>query len=145
VLSGHHVSDETDKSQARAFGTTMRFVGWACVVGIACVIIEMVTVLPYLPEHWWIPPDQLRLSPGQFDLRGMGYMHPGLLGWFGQWGYLASFAWMPLAVWRARQVTRRGTGLTGQERVLLAVVPTLFLITQALLRLTPLKYEYPLV
>jgi hypothetical protein len=139
------VSDETGKASGRALGRGMGLVGWVCVVGITCVIIEMVTVLPYLPEAWWTPPEELRLAPGQFDLRGMGVMHPGLLGWLGTWGHLAAFVWIPLALWRTHQAARRGVQLGPEERVLLALVPTLFLVAEALLRLTPLKYEYPLV
>jgi hypothetical protein len=139
------VSDEVGKPTGHALGRGMRLLGWACVVGIACVIIEMLTVLPYLPEIWWTPPEQVRLPPGQVDLRGMGVMHPGLLGWLGTWGHLAAFVWIPLALWRAYQTVRRGTPLESEERVLLALVPTLFVLAEALLRLTPLKYEYPLV
>jgi hypothetical protein len=114
----------------------MRLVGWACVVGIACVIIEMLTVLPYLPEVWWTPPEQLRLALlGRFDPRGMGVMHPGLLGWLGIWGHLAAFVWIPLALWRAYQAVRRGVTLESEERVLLALAPILFLLAEALLRL----------
>jgi hypothetical protein len=145
VLSGQQLSDETGKPTGRALGRGMRLVGWACVVGIACVIIEMVTVLPHLAEAWWTPPEQLPLAPAQFDLRGMGVMHPGPLGWLGRWGYLAAFVWIPLAVWRAHQAGRRGATLGSEERVLLALVPTLLVVAQALLRLTPLKYEYPLI
>jgi hypothetical protein len=123
----------------------MRVIGWLCVVGIAAVIVEMVMVLPYLPESWWTPPEQLRLPPGHFDLRGAGVMHPGLIGWFGAWGYLASWVWLPLAGWRAIQAARGGQASSSEERVLLALVSTLLVVLQALLRLTPLKYEYPLV
>jgi hypothetical protein len=75
----------------------------------------------------------------------MGVMHLGLVGWLGAWGYLAAIVWIPLAVWRARQARRRGLHLGSHARVLLVLVPTLFLVVQALLRLTPLKYDYPLV
>ena len=126
-------------------GRGMRLAGWVCVVGIACVIIEMLTVLPYMPDAWWTPPALLGLREGQFDLRGIGVMHPGLLGWLGGWGYLLAFAWFPLAIWRSIRGSRRGTALRSEERILLVLVPTLFLAAQALLRLTPLKYEYPLI
>jgi hypothetical protein len=123
----------------------MRFAGWVCAVGIACVVLEMAAILPYLREELWTPPDQLQLRPGQFDIRNMGVMHFGLLGWFGAWGYMASIVWIPLAAWRGYRARQRGAVFLPEERVLLALVPTLFLIAQALLRLTPLKYEYPLV
>ena len=126
-------------------GRGMRLAGWVCVVGIASVIIEMVTVLPYIPEAWWTPPALLGLREGQFHLRGVGVMHPGLLGWLGGWGYLLAFAWIPMAIWRSTRARRRGVALRSDERILLALVPTLFLAAQGLLRLTPLKYEYPLI
>lgn len=145
VLSGHDVSKETSRAEGVAFGRPMRIVGWLCVIGTACVIIEMVTVLPYMQDEWRRPPGELQLPPGQFDFRGMGIMHPGLLGWFGAWGYLAAFPWIPIAVWRAYRARRRAIPIESQARVLLVLVPTLFLLAQALLRLTVLKYEYPLI
>jgi hypothetical protein len=72
-------------------------------------------------------------------------MHFGLLGWVGAWGYMAAFIWMPLAVWRAIRAKRNGVGLQSDERVVLVLVVALFLAVQLLLRLTPLKYEYPLI
>ena len=126
-------------------GRGMRIAGWVCVTGTACVIIEMVTVLPYLPEAWWTPPALLALREGQFDVRGLGVMHPGLLGWVGAWGYLLAFAWIPIAIWRCTHAWRRGLALRADERILLVLVLALFLAAQGLLRLTPLKYEYPLI
>jgi hypothetical protein len=75
----------------------------------------------------------------------MGIMHLGLLGWLGAWGYLAAFAWIPLAIWRVHKLRRQGLRLGSHARVLLVLVPTLFLVAQALLRLTVLKHEYPLI
>jgi len=42
------VIDRTSNASPRALGRRMRIAGWLCVAGIACVIIEMATVLPYL-------------------------------------------------------------------------------------------------
>ena len=128
-----------------AFSGVMCLAGWLCAIGIACVIIEMVTLLPYLENEYEAQPAQSDLGQGQVDLRGMGIMHPGPLGWLGGWGYLASLAWMPLAAWQAFRAKRQGIALGLHAGVLLVLVPTLFLAAQALLRLTPLKYEYPLV
>jgi hypothetical protein len=125
-------------------GRRLRILGWICVVGIAFVIIEMAAALPSMPELWWTPPEKAQLPPGQFDLRMM-YMHPGLLGWVGGWGYLAAFGWIPLAVWRAIRARRTGVRFRSDERVMLLLVPTLFAVVQGLLRLTPLKYGYPLI
>jgi hypothetical protein len=123
----------------------MRIAGWLCAAGIACVIIEMATVLPYLAEEYSRPSQNAPLPPGQFDLPGLGVMHPGLLGWVGAWGYMAAFIWMPLAVWRAIRARRSGVRLQWDDRVVLVLVVALFLAVQLLLRLTPLRYEYPLV
>jgi hypothetical protein len=131
-----------EKATGDAFGRAMHFVGWVCVIGIAFVIVEMVTVLPYLQDE---RARTASLKEGQCDLRGMGVMDLGPLGWIGTWGYVTAFAWIPLAIWRASQAGRRGLHLGRQARVLLVLVPTLFLVVQALLRLTPLRYGYPLV
>jgi hypothetical protein len=125
-------------------GRTLRILGWVCVVGIALVILDMSTSLPQMPELWWTPPEEVNLPPGQFDLRVM-VIHPGLLGWFGMWGYLAAIAWIPLALWRVVRASRSGVPFRSDERVILVLVPTLFAIVQGLLRLTPLKYGYPLI
>ena len=123
----------------------MRVIGWLCVAGIAAVIVEMTMVMPYLPASWWVPPEQTSLPPGHVDLRGFGVMHPALLGWVGAWGYMASWVWLPVAGWRAMRAKSRGQACSSSERVLLVLVPTLLVVLQALLRLTPLKYGYPLV
>ena len=114
------MSDEANNMPG-VLGRGMRVAGWLCVAGIACVIIEMVTILPYMPEAWWTPPELLGLREGQVDLRGVGVMHPGLLGWLGGWGYLLAFAWFPAAVWRSTQARRRGMVLRSDERVLLVL------------------------
>ena len=133
---------QTTDATARVLSRRMRIAGWVCAAGIACVIIEMAMVLPYMLEEWSTPPEQVELAPGQFDLRGLGVMHPGLLGWLGAWGYMATFIWIPLATWRGIQAKRRGVPSRSHERVVFVLVIALFLVAQALLRLTPLKYEY---
>jgi hypothetical protein len=122
----------------------MRLVGWLCVIGIAGVIVELVTILPYMQDEWSARAAQPILGPGHFDLR-MGIISPGPIGWLGMWGYLAAVVWMPLAAWRAFQAKRQGIPLGTSARILLALVPALFLVVQALLRFTPLGEEYPLV
>jgi len=121
-------------------GPAMRLAGWLSVLGMAMVIVEMATTLPYMPESWWLPPEGVPLPPGAFDLRLME-IHPGLLGWLGAWGYLASWVWLPVAVWRLSHSERF---TSPQDRALLILVPLLVLAIQGLLRLTPLKYGYPL-
>ncbi len=127
----------------RVLGRVARAVGWWCVVGLALLIVDMASNLPTIPDEWWLPPEQVQLPPGGFDLRVM-IMCPGPVGWLGSWGYMTSWLWLPYAIWRAVHASRAGVGLARGERVLLAVVPLLILVVQLLLRGTPLKYGYPL-
>jgi hypothetical protein len=91
-----------------------------------------------------LPPEQVHLAPGEFDFR-IVIICPGLTGWFGAWGYMASWLWLPYAARRAVRASRAGTLLAAGDRVLLAAVPLLIVVVQLLLRGTPLKYGYPLV
>jgi hypothetical protein len=125
-------------------GRGLRVTGWLCAASIACVIIELVTVLPYMQQVWSTPPGQLS-APDLFDLRSMAIMDPGILGWIGSWGYYGSYAWILVAGWRAYQSRRMGCPFGTEVRILLLLVPTLLLVTQGLLRLTVLRYGYPLV
>jgi len=127
----------------RALGKALSVIGWLCVVLVPLVILDMVDSLAYMPEAWWRPAEGTPLSLGQFDLRMM-VICPGFRGWLGGWGYLISLVWMPIAAWRAWRARRAGIGFVPQERILLLLIPTLFLAVQCLLRLTPLGYAYPL-
>ena len=138
------MNDPAPHTTDGVLGRRLRILGWVCVVGIALVIIEMAASLPHMPELWWTPPEEVHLPPGQFDLREM-FMHPGLLGWVGGWGYLAAFGWIPLALLRAMRAIRNRIPFRSDERMLIVLVPTLFAVVQGLLRLTPLKYGYPLI
>ncbi len=131
--------------QTRILGRVATGIGVFCVVGLTLVIVDMAQTLAFLPEHWWRPPDDQAMSPFQFDLRHMGVICPGPIGWLGAWGYLISWLWLPFATWRAIRGSRSGVRLRPRERVLLTVVPLQILAVQLLLRATPLKYAYPLV
>jgi hypothetical protein len=144
VFYRQSVTETPTDRRSRAIGRPGRLIGWFCAAGIALVIIEMVSILPWLPDCWWISPGERVLRPGEIDLR-YGVMHPGLMGWLGAWGYLASWIWFPVSLWRALRAQRRGIPLQSEERVLLALVPSLFCVAEAILRLTPLRYAYPLV
>jgi len=119
----------------------MTLAGWACLAGVALVIIELMSLLPYLPEHWWRAGEPVRAIPGgiEIDLRTMNVDFSGI-GWLGSWGYMGSFLWIPLAFFRAVEARRRGEVGTRAQRVLLALQCTLLLATLALVRLTPLHY-----
>jgi hypothetical protein len=118
--------------------------GLIAAVLIPLAIVDMVESLPLMPEAWWRPPDEAGLAPGQFDLRMM-IICPGPRGWLGTWGYLISLVWVPIAAYQTWRGLRAGLVLSPVERILLVLVPTLIVIVQLLLRLTPLGYAYPLV
>ena len=119
----------------------MTLAGWACLIGIALIVKELVSLLPYLPEHWWRAADPIRPIPGgiEIDLRTMFVDFSGI-GWLGGWGYVASFVWVPVAVLRAIQARRRGDAGTRGQRILLASQCSVLLATLALVHLTPLHY-----
>jgi hypothetical protein len=128
----------------RVFGRALVIVGWLCVLAIPLAIVEMVESLRGMPEAWWRPPaDGTAMSSWQFDLRMM-VICPGPLGWLGGWGYLISLAWLPIAALHAWRRRSAGVPFGFHERVLLTVVPILIVVVQLLLRLTPLRYAYPL-
>ena len=132
-------------AETRVLSRRTQLIGWLCAIGIALLFLELAASLPYMPAEWWQPARDL--GPNRFSLREM-ISDPGLLGWIGGWGYLASFLWMPWAFWKAGMAYRRAVPFHPAERVLLALVPTLFGALQALVRLTPLRYagyQYPLL
>ncbi len=127
----------------RILGRASVILGWFCVLAMPLAIVDMVKSLPEM-ETWWHPPaDGAAMSTGQFDLRMM-VICPGPLGWLGGWGYLASLAWLPFAGWQAWRGRRAGIPFEFHERVLVTVIPVLVVVVQLLLRLTPLRYAYPL-
>ncbi len=131
--------------QGRVLSRRAQVIGWLCAIGIALLFFELAQSLPYMPADWWQP--ERDLGPGRFDLRIM-VSDPGLIGWVGGWGYLASFLWTPWAFWKAGAAYRRSIPFHASERVILALVPTLFVGLQAFVRLTPLRYagyQYPLL
>jgi hypothetical protein len=128
----------------RAFGGAVTILGFVCALLVPLAIVDMATQLPFMPEEWWQPLGEVARPPGQFDLRTM-VICPGLVGWLGGWGYLLSIVWIPLAGFRAWRASRSGPVLRSHERVLLALVPTLIIVVELILHLTPLKYGYPLL
>ena len=132
------------KQESNVLGPVARVVGWWCVVSLALLIVDMAMNLPGLPADWWLPPEQAHLAPGGFNLRLM-IICPGLSGWLGLWGYMASWLWLPYAAWRAVRDFRGGRSFPTRDRVLLAAVPLLIVVVQLLLRAPPLQYGYPLV
>jgi hypothetical protein len=121
----------------------MIVVGVLCILGMAGVIVEMTSALEWLPPGWWLPEDRPR-PPGTFEFRE-AWIHPGLFGWLGGWGYLASWIWLPLVAWQLLRAKRRGLALRPVDRVLPIVVALQIVAVQCLLRLTPLRYGYPLI
>jgi hypothetical protein len=144
VFDGDRVNEDAPSTKAEAFSPKLQLMGWLCVPGIGCLLVEMMTQLPYMPEAWWAPAGQTPLPPGKFDLR-WAFIDPGLLGWLGGWAYLAAWIWVPVAIWRSVRANRSGIALRPLERVLLLLVPAPLALVQGLLRLTPLKYGYPLI
>jgi hypothetical protein len=126
-----------------SLGLTMTIVGWLCVIGIVLLAVDMVETLPFMPEPWWRSTADVPLTAAQFDLRMM-IICPGIVGWLGAWAYLGAFVWIPLAAWRVVRGGRVGISPTRGDRVLLALVPTLVVGVECLLRLTPLHYGYPI-
>ncbi len=123
------------------WGGTMTIAGCVCLVGVAIIINELVTLLPYLPEHWWRPGESVRSIPGgiEIDLRTMNVDFAGV-GWLGSWGYMPSFLWIPVALFFAIQARRRGEAGTRIQHILLASNCILLLATLALVHFTPLHY-----
>jgi hypothetical protein len=119
----------------------MRIVGWLCLVGVALVIYDLVTFLPWLPEHWWHPEQPPRVVGHgmQFDLRTMIVDFFGL-GWIGSWGYIASFVWIPVAVSRFIRSRQQGRAALPSERIILVALCLLLVAVSLLVHLTPLHY-----
>jgi hypothetical protein len=128
--------------QHGAFGRGVLILNWICASLLPLVIVEMAMQLRHLPEEWWRPEGSL--PAGQFDLRMM-IICPGPVGWLGGWGYLLTLVWVPLAGYRAWRAIRDGVPFQRRERVLLVLIPTLVVVIELILHLTPLKYGYPLL
>ncbi len=126
-----------------ALGKPATILGCVCVVLLPLVILDMAMQLPYMPEQWWQPASEVTLAAGHFDLRTM-VICPGPVGWLGGWGYIFSLIWIPLAGYRTWRAMRIGTPLQPLERILLATIPTLVIVIELGLHLTPLRYGYPL-
>ena len=132
------------KAATAALGRKARRLGWFCVFGMTLLITDLLANLPYMPAEWWLPPDEVQLPPGHFDLRMM-IICPGPTGWLGTWGYLGAWLWLPYAAWRTFRSLRVGAVMRPHERVLIAVAAVLVVAIQFLLRGTPLRYAYPLI
>lgn len=141
MLKGHEGMTGERKA---VLGRAARVLGCLVAILMPLVIVDMAQSLPLMPEAWWHPPAEGALAPGQFDLRMM-VICPGPLGWLGTWGYLISLLWVPIAAYQTWRGLRAGLVLMPLERILLVLVPTLIVVVQLLLRLTPLRYAYPLV
>jgi hypothetical protein len=118
----------------------MRLAGWLCLLGVTVVVLELVLFLPHLPARWWHPvqPPFMRGEGMEFDVRAM-YVDFGL-AWFGSWGYVASFIWLPLALLRVYRGSATGRSPSRGERVILMALPALLVAASALVHLTPLRY-----
>jgi hypothetical protein len=127
-----------------AFGKPTTILGYVCAALLPLSILDMAVQLSYMPEEWWTPIGGVPLPPGHFDLRMM-VICPGPVGWVGMWGYLLSWVWIPLASYRAWRAARAGTPFRPVERILLVLIPTLIIVIELVLHLTPLKYGYPLL
>jgi len=113
----------------------MIIVGWLCGLGIALVLVDVATILPYLrPEDWNPPPPK----PNEFVLDTM-IIHCSLVGWVGAWGYIAALLWWPLAAWRFIAGFRSGVHPTVREWAVFGAVPLLATALQLLVWLTPLR------
>jgi hypothetical protein len=123
------------------WGRKMQVVGWLCVVGVALVIFDLVSLLPHLPEAWWHPEQPPRLDQRggmTFDLRTMSVDFG--LAWLGDWGYLAALIWIPTAVARAVRARPLGLTSTPAERILFVTLCVLMTAASLLVHLTPLRY-----
>ncbi len=128
--------------QHSAFGKAVFILGCTCAALLPLAILDMAMQLPYMPEAWWQPEGKVQL-PGQFDLRTT-IICPGPIGWLGGWGYLLTLVWIPLAAYRVWHASRGGVPFRRSERVLLALIPTLVVVIELMVHLTPLRYGYPL-
>jgi len=126
-----------------AFGRTHLILGWVCAALLPLVIIEMALQLLNMPAGWSRPAALEPPSPGRFDLR-MVVICLSPIGWLGGWGYLLTVVWVPLAAYRAWGAIRGGVSFARQERLLLALVPSLVAVIELIHHLTPLRYGYPL-
>jgi hypothetical protein len=119
----------------------MQVVGWLCILGVSLVILDLVRLLPLLPEHWWRPEQPPALDPQggmTFDLRMMT-VDSGL-AWLGGWGYLAALIWIPTAIVRAVRARSRGMITAPRERIVFVTLCLLMTVTWSLVHLTPLRY-----
>jgi hypothetical protein len=127
-----------------ALDRRMIAVGALCAVGIAAVIGEMAALLPFLVEERRA--FAAARAAGGFAVEGTAFIHHGLLGWLGAWGYLASWIWLPAAAWRVRRLHRAGGPLRSPDLFLPSLVGIEIVLLQCLLRLTPLAARgYPLL
>lgn len=115
-----------------ALGRRMIVVGALCAIGIAGVLAEMLATLPFLIEER----RALAAAPadGGVRVRGLSVICPGLIGWLGTWGYLASWIWLPIATWRVRRHYRDGGWLRSLDLLLPSLVGTEIVLLQCLLR-----------
>ncbi|MET0555041.1 MAG: hypothetical protein ABW221_18510 [Vicinamibacteria bacterium] len=126
-----------------ALSRRMVVIGAFCALGIAAVLTEMLALLPYLLEEERERAARATTGTG-ISFEGLSIICPGLIGWLGFWGYLASWVWLPLAVWRVSRSD--STGRRGRDRLLPLLVALEILALQCVLRLTPLQREgYPLI
>jgi hypothetical protein len=130
-------------SRTSAFGKPTTILGYVCASLLPLSILDMAVQLPYMPEEWWRPVGAA-LPPNHFDLRMM-VICPGPVGWLGMWGNLFAWVWTPVAFYLAWRAARAGTPFRPSERVLLVLIPTLIIVIELILHLTPLKYGYPLL
>ena len=126
--------------EASLLGRRMTQVGWACAVGIALVLFDLLALLRSLPAAWWFPDAGPQVTPSGigFDLRLME-VHFGL-AWLGAWGYLVSLLWLPVAVTKLVRARSRTERATTQDRLVILTVALLLGVTTALHHLTPLRY-----
>ena len=114
---------------------SVRAAGWACALGSALILVNLLLVLGTSPEEWrpsaeWQAADEIK-----------GWMHADLfLGWFGWWGYAGHVVWVPVAVTKGWQAWRRGLRPTTSERGLVLVDVISVVGISALVHLTWLKY-----
>ena len=122
----------------------MIVVGMLCALGIAGAMAEMLATLAYLTEA--VRTLGATAPATSVSFKGMSIICPGLIGWLGAWGYLASWIWLPTATWRIRRRHREGKPLRSLDLFLPALVGIEIVLLQCLLRLTPLAAEgYPLL
>ena len=118
--------------QTRLWSRRFRTFGWLCVAGSVVLVANFLAVLPELSDWWQEPAQSL---DGGLSFR---WMHMDLfVGWFGWWGYLATFLWLPAALWK---IHRRTDHLALSDRILLSLNLALPVFMSSLVRLTPLKY-----